>query len=61
MLLEVLNICVLQPALDSHRNSTLIRRLFDKRGDVYSRAIFFFKYILFKIYLSENNLIHTHV
>jgi hypothetical protein len=38
MLLEVLKICVLQTTLDNRRNNTLIRRLFDKRNDVYSRA-----------------------
>jgi hypothetical protein len=41
MSLEVLKLCVLQPALDNHRNNTLIRRLFDKRNDMYSLASIF--------------------
>jgi hypothetical protein len=41
MLLEVLKLCVLQPALDNSRNNTLIRPLFDKRNAMYSRASIF--------------------
>ena len=60
MSLEVLICCVLQPALDNRRNNTLVD-ICSIKGMTCVRVRIFYKTELFKIYLSDNNMMRTHV